>query len=66
MSSTLYDHRKTQALSAERSTKMQSELQYINIRIGFSNCIPPVTNATKKAKHNAWTIYGKLSSIITS
>ena len=47
ISSTLYDPRKTQALSVERLSKMQSELRNINTCIGFSNCIPPVTNTTK-------------------
>ena len=47
ISSTLYVPRKTQALSVERLSKMQSELRNINTRIGFSNCIPPATNTTK-------------------
>ena len=63
MSSTLYDHRKTQALSVERLTKMQNELQYINIRIEFSNCIPPVTNTTKmqNAMHGQFMVSSPLS-----
>ena len=47
ISSTLYDPRNTQALSVERLSKMQSELRNINTRIGFWNCILPVTNTTK-------------------
>ena len=43
ISSTLYDPRKTQALSVERLSKMQIELRKINTRMGFSNCIPLVT-----------------------
>ena len=55
ISSTLYDTRKTQALPVERLSKMQSELRNINTRIGFSNCIPPVTNITKMRN----TIHGQ-------
>ena len=70
ISSTLYDPRKTQALSVERLSKMHNELQNITTRIGFSNCtncIPPVTNTIhKNAKYNAWAIYTRLSLIISS
>ena len=47
ISSTPYDPRKTQALSVERLSNPQIELRNINTRIGFSNCIPPVTNTMK-------------------
>ena len=47
ISSTLYDPRKTQALTVERLSKMQSELRNISTYIGISNCIPPVKNTTK-------------------
>ena len=66
ISSTLYDPRKTQALSEERLGKMQSELRNINTRIGFLNCIPPVTKYHKNAKYNAWTTYSRLRPIISS
>ena len=70
ISSTLYDPRKTQALSVERLSKMDSELRDITTRIGFSNCtncIPPVTNTIhKNAKYNAWAICSRLSLIISS
>ena len=63
ISSTLYDPRKTQALSVERLSKMQSELRKINTRIGFSNCIPPVTNTTKmrNAMHGLFIVGSPLS-----
>ena len=54
-SSTLYDPRKTQALSVERLRKMQSELRNINTRIGYSNGIPSATNTTKMRN----TIHGQ-------
>ena len=47
ISSTLYDPRKTQALSVERLSKMQSKLRNANARTGFSNCISPVKNTKK-------------------
>ena len=47
ISSTLYDPRKTQALSVERLSKMQSKLLNANARTGFSNCISPVKNTKK-------------------
>ena len=47
ISNTLYDAQKTQALSVERLSKMQSEIRNINTSVGYSNCIPPVTNTPK-------------------
>ena len=63
ISSTLYDSRKTQALSVERLSKMQSELRNINTRIRFSNCIPPVTNTTKmrNTTHEQFIVASPLS-----
>ena len=55
ISSTLYDPRKTKSLSVERLSKIQSELRNMNTRIGFSNCIPPMTNTTKMRN----TMYGR-------
>ena len=47
ISNTLYDAQKTQALPVERLSKMQSEIRNISTSIGYSNCIPPVTNTPK-------------------
>ena len=47
ISSTIYDPQKSQTLSVERLSKMQSELRNINTRIGFLSCIPSVTNTSK-------------------
>ena len=47
ISNTLYDAQKTQALSVERLSKMQSKLLNANARTGFSNCISPVKNTKK-------------------
>ena len=47
ISSTLYDPRKIEVLSVETLSKMQSDLRNMNTCIGFSNCIPPMTNTTK-------------------
>ena len=47
ISSTYYDPRKTQALSVERLSKMQSKLRNSNACTGFSNCISPVKNTKK-------------------
>ena len=63
ISSILYDSRKTQAHSVKRLSKIQSELWNINTRIGFSNCIPPVTNTTKiwNATHGQFIVGYPLS-----
>ena len=54
--STLCGPRRTQTLSLERLFQMQSELWNINNGIGFSNCIPSVTN-TPTTKNTA--VYGQ-------
>ena len=63
ISSTFYDPRKTQALSVERLGKMQSKLRNINTRIGFLNCIPPVTIITKmrNTRHGQFIVCSALS-----
>lgn len=56
ISSTLYDLQRTQTLSAERLSNMQSGVQSIKSNIKFSNCIPPVANTTTRQN----TMYGQL------